>query len=156
MDGVDVVATETVDDHHTCLLLVLGHLCLHHTVGAGDAVVEIVGMGSADVGDVLASLRPRSGIGAVGVDDTAQFRELTIEYQMGGGIAGGVQVAIDDLARLKIHHYHIGSFHHVVVYARGLDDYKSVFTVYARHIAPCEDHKVVLHEVEVGLEYFFF
>ena len=156
VDGVDVVATETVDDHHTCLLLVLGHLCLNHTVGAWDAVVEIVGMGSTDVGDVLASLRPCGSIGAVGVDDTTQFGELTIEHQMGGGIAGGVQVALDDLACLEVYHHHVGGLHHVVVDTGRLDDDKAVFTVYPRHIAPSEDYKVVLHEVKIGLEYFFF
>jgi len=156
MHRIDVVATETVDDHHTRLLLVLGHLCLHHTVGARDAVVEVVGMSGTDVGDVLTGLRPCGGIGAVGVDDAAQFGELTIEHQVGGCIAGRVQFAIDDFARLEVYHHHIGSFHYVVVDTRRLDDYEAVFTVYARHIAPSEDHEVVLHEVEVGLKYFFF
>ena len=101
--GIDVVATETVDDHHARLLLIFGHLCLHHTVGAGDAVVEVVGMGGADVGDVFSGLRPCGGVGAVSVDNAAQFRELTIEHQMSRGVAGGVQLAIDDFARLEVY-----------------------------------------------------
>ena len=75
---------------------------------------------------------------------------------MGRGVAGGIQVAIDDIACLEVYNHHIGGFHHVVIDTRGFDDHKAVFTIYARHIAPGEDHEVVLHKVEVGLEYFFF
>ena len=115
MHRIDVIATETVYNHHTRLFLVLGHLTFHHAIGARDAVVEVVGMGGADVGNVLAGLRPCSGIGAVGVDDAAQFGELTLEYQLSGRVAGGIQFAIDNFACLEVYYHHVGSFHHVVI-----------------------------------------
>ena len=102
--GVDVVATETVNDYHTCLLLVLGHLRLHHTVGAGNAVVEIVGVGGADVGDVLAGLSPSRGIGAVGMNDAAQFGELPIQYEVGRGVARRSANRPPPCPRLSSHH----------------------------------------------------
>ena len=76
--GIDVVATETVYDDHTCVLLIFVHLLGSHVVCAGNAVVEIVGMSGSDVGNVLAGLSPSGGIGGVGVNHASDFWELPI------------------------------------------------------------------------------
>ena len=76
--GIDVVATETVNDDHACVLLIFGHLLGGHVVGAGNAVVEIVGMSGSDVGNVLAGLSPSGGIGGVGVNHASDFWELPL------------------------------------------------------------------------------
>ena len=52
-----VQAFEALDDHVAGLKLVVAHDFFHcHVGGAGDGVVEIVGVGSADVGEVDAGL----------------------------------------------------------------------------------------------------
>ena len=71
MDGVDIVLLKTVDDDYAGVLLIRCHLVLGHSLGAGNAVVEVVCMRRADVGNILAGLGPGGGIGGVGVDDTA-------------------------------------------------------------------------------------
>ena len=89
VDGVDVVAAETLNDYYASLFLIFGHLSLHHVVGAGNAVMEIVGMSGTYAGDVLACLCPSGGICGVGVYDTTQFWEGTIQNKVGRGVGRG-------------------------------------------------------------------
>ena len=83
--GVD--AFETLDNDIAGLQLIFSfNLGFGHIVGAGDGFVEIVGMCSTDIGDVLTCLCPCGGIGGVGVDNTLDIGECTIEHKVGGGV----------------------------------------------------------------------
>ena len=83
--GVDTL--KTLHDDVACLQLILAlYLGLGHVVGAGDILVEVVGMCGADVGDVLAGLCPCGGIGGVGVYDTLYVGEGTVEHEVGRSV----------------------------------------------------------------------
>ena len=129
VDGVDVATLDAVYNHHTGLFLILGHLTLGHITGAGNGIVEIVGMGGADVGNVLACLCPCRGIGGVGVHNAAQLGEGAVENEVGGGVRRWVEVAFYHLPGLQIYNYHIGGLHHIIVYSGGLDDHKTFLAV---------------------------
>ena len=75
VDGVDFTCQNAVHNDDTCLFLVLSHLVGCHVTSARDGIVEVVGVSSANVGNVEASLSPCSSIGRMGVDDAAQLRE---------------------------------------------------------------------------------
>ena len=107
VNGIDVIVEETVDNHHTCVMLVSRHLICCHSLRARNTVVEVISMCRADVGNVLAGLCPGSGIGGVGVYHTANFGERLLYYKVCGGVAGGVQVALNDFACFKVNDHHV-------------------------------------------------
>ena len=157
MDGIDLPVGETLHDDVTRLQLVVAfHLSLGHVVGAGNGIVEVVGMCGADVGDVASGLCPSGCIGGVGVHDASDFGICSVEYQMGWGVGRRIQVAFHHLACFKVDHDHVAGFHGVVVDTRWLDDHQSFFTVDARDVAPGKNNEIVLHQVEVCTEYFLF
>ena len=78
VNGVDIVLLESVNDDYTCIVLILGHHILCHCIGARNAVVEIVCVGSTDVRDVQSCLSPGCSVGRVGVNHAAQFWECTV------------------------------------------------------------------------------
>ena len=69
----------------TCLQFILSfNLFLRHVARAGDVLVEIVGVGRADVGNVLACLCESGGVGGVGMDHTLNVGESLIEDKVSG------------------------------------------------------------------------
>ena len=156
MHVVDVVALEAVDNHHARVVLVFGHLAGCHVVGAGDGVMEIVGMSGTDVGNVETGLRPRRGVGGVGVYHAAYLGKLTVEHQVGGRVGRGFEVALHHLAGVQVDHHHVVGLHVVVAHTRRFDDNEALLAVDARDIAPCEYDEMVFHKVEIGLEHLLF
>ena len=156
--GVDLAdVKDLIHNDVACLKLILSfNFRFRHITGAGDVLVEVVGMGGADVGDITTCLCEGGGVGGVGVDHALDVGESLVEDEVRRGVAAGVEIAFDDLARLEIHNHHVGGFHLVVADAGGLDDDKTLLAVDARDVTPCEDNQPLIDEVEVGLENFLF
>lgn len=57
---------------------------------AGYFAVNVVCMGGSIAGDSSSCLGPAGGIGGVGVDDSAYFRECFVKLYVGCGVGGGV------------------------------------------------------------------
>ena len=78
--GIDFAdVQDLVHDDISCLQLILSfHLSLSHVARAGNVLVEIVGMGGANVRNVLASLSEGGGIGGVGVYHALDVGECLI------------------------------------------------------------------------------
>lgn len=151
-----VHALEALDDDVACLeLIVAHHLSFGHVGGAGDGVVEVVCVGGADVGEVDAGLCPCGGVGGVGVDHAADFRECAVEREVGGGVGRGAEFAFNHVA-VEVDDHHVLSLHVVIVDTAGFDDHEAGFGVYAGDVAPGVDDEAMFHKVYVGLEYFFF
>ena len=141
---------EAIYNHRARVLLILAHLILGHRGRAGDGAVEVVGVRGADVGDVLAGLSPRRGVGRVGVNNTANLGEGFVDFEVGGRVRRGAQVALDDLA-VEVNHHHIPRLHVVVIHTAGLDYHQTLLAVDGRYITPGEDHEAVLYKVQVCL-----
>ena len=84
---VRVHALEALHYHVARLPLILtSDFSLCHIEGAGDVMMEVVGMGSSYVGNVDASLCPSGGIGGVGVHHAAYLWEGTVEHHVCRGV----------------------------------------------------------------------
>lgn len=90
--------------------------------GAGDRAVEIVGVCGAQGRNVAAGLCPGGGVEAMGVDDAADFRKGAIEFEMGGGVAAGVERAFDDFSGFQRDDGHVFGVQLIVGDAGGFDD----------------------------------
>ena len=75
--GVNLADVQYLVNYYVARLqLVLAfHFLAGHVAGAGDVLVEVVGMCGSDVGNVAACLREGCGVGAVGVDDSPDVWE---------------------------------------------------------------------------------
>ena len=99
MIGIDVF--ESLDNDIAGLeFIVTLNLLLSHATRARDVLIEIVGMGCTDIRNRLASLRPCGGVGGVGMDDTANVGECTIESEVRRGVRRRVEVALDNFSFL--------------------------------------------------------
>ena len=74
---------------------------------------------------------------------------------MGGRVAGGLPLALDDLA-VQIDDDHILDRHPLIGYARGLDDHKARLPVNTGDIAPGEGHETIFGQEEIRLTDFAF
>ena len=147
---------EALDYYVAGFLLVFApDLGLAHAAGAGDVLVEVIGVGGADVGDVEAGLGPGGGVGGMGVHHAADGGKSLVEHEVCGGVGGRAQGAFDDVA-VEVDDDHVGGLHAVVGHAAGLDDHKAAPAVDGAHVAPGEYHQAVLHQVEVGLADLLF
>ena len=70
VDGIDITRRDAVDDDNTSMVFVICHLVGCHIGSTRNIIVEIVGMGSTDIGNVASCLCPSGGIGRVGMDYT--------------------------------------------------------------------------------------
>ena len=80
MVGIDFADVKyLVHNDITCLQFILSfNLCLGHIAGAGDVLIEVVGMRGTDVGDVTTCLCEGCGIGGVGVYHALDVGECLI------------------------------------------------------------------------------
>jgi hypothetical protein len=99
LERVEIVPAEVADDDYAGVVLVAGGGFLGgERVGEWDGALEVIGVGGAEAGDGTAGLCPGGGEFGVGVDDAADGGELAVEIKVGGEVAGGAEVAFDDLA----------------------------------------------------------
>ena len=151
-DGVDAAFLEGLDDDVAGVeLIALVQLLLRQVARAGDRAVKVVGVGGAEAGDVLPGLGPADGVGAVGVDDAADLREGVVEHQMGLGVGGGVQLALD-LVAFQVHDHQILGPELVVLHAGGLDDEQALLAVDAADVAPGVGDEAVAGQLHIGLK----
>ena len=76
---VRVHIPETLDNHIAGFLLVLPeHFRLFHVSGARNIIVEIVGMGCADVGNIPPCLGPSGSVRGVGMNHSPDIRKCLI------------------------------------------------------------------------------
>ena len=87
--------------------------------------------------------------------DAAQAAEAPVEFEVGGRVAGGVQITLHAVA-LKVHHHHVLGLHHVVFHAAGLDNHQALLAVNGGHIAPGEGDQAVLGQEQVGVAHQLF
>ena len=92
----------------------------------------------------------------MGVDHALDIGECLIENKVGRSVAWGVEVAFNNLAALEVDNNHILCLHLVVAHAAGLDDNETFLAIDTWDIAPGEDNEALLHQVQIGLEYFLF
>ena len=136
-------------------LIVLVQLLLGQVAGAGDAAVEIVGMGGAVAGQIFTGLGPGDSIGAVGMDDTAHLGEGVVEHHVGLGVGGGIQLALH-LVALQVHNHHVAGGELIVIHAAGLDDKQALLPVDAGDIAPGIGDQPPFGQLHIGKIYFLF
>ena len=137
------------------LLIFAENLVLFHIARAGNILVEIIGMGGADVGDILSGLRPGGGIGAMGVHHAADMGESLVQDHVGGRVGGGVQFSLHHFS-VQVHYHHVFGLHVIVGHAAGLNHHQAALSVYGAYVAPGEQHQAVFYQVQVGLAYFLF
>ena len=151
MHGVDIAGFEGLHDDHAGVVLVARvNLLGGQAARAGHGAVEVVGVCGAVAGDVAAGLGPAHRVRAVGVHDAAQLRERLVEHQMGLGVGGGVEGALDDLAVQGEDHQLVGG-QILVGHAGGLDDHQPFLPVDAGHVAPRVGDKAPAGQFHVGL-----
>ena len=92
-----------------------------HLGRARNRIVEVIGMGRPDVGNIPAGLSPCRSVGRVGVHDTAYFRKGFIKHKVCRHVGRRTQPALDDIP-VEIDYHHIGGNHRLVTYTRRLDD----------------------------------
>ena len=147
---------ESFHNHVARFLLIFAkNLSLLHVPRTGNILVEIIGMGGADIGDILSGLCPGGGIGAMGVYHAADVGEGLIQDHVGGRVGGGVQFSLHHFS-VQVHHHHILRFHMVVGHAAGLDHHQAALAVYGTYVTPGKQHQAVFDQIQVGLAYFLF
>ena len=112
-------------------------------------------MGGAVGGDVPARLGPGHGVGAVGVDDAADFREGVVQGQVGPGVGGRVQRPLH-LSAIQVHDHQVLRLQILVVHSRGLDDEEPLLPVDAADVAPGVGHQIPAGQLHIGLIYLDF
>ena len=112
-------------------------------------------MGGSYVGNIFPGLRPCGSIRRMGVYHTADFGKCFVEHQVGGGVGRGFQRAVYHFT-VQVHYHHIVGFHRFVGYTAGFNDYQITFAINGRYVSPCENDESVLHQFQIGTEYFFF
>ena len=156
MHRVDIPLRQLLDDDFArVLLVVLVDFLGRQVARAGNCAVEVVRVGRAVAGNVLARLRPADRVGAVRVHDAADVRVLLVQLQMCFRVAGGVQFALDDVA-VQVKHDQLVGGQLVVLHARRLDDDQPLFAADAGHVAPCIRHQMTLGQLHVGFVNGFF
>lgn len=153
VDGIDAPQPEGLHHHMPGVgLIVRLYLLLCQVSGTGDGAIEVVGVGRAISGDITARLRPRYRIGAVGVNDSADFREGVVQHDMGLCIRGGVQLPLY-LPALQIQHHQILGLQVLIAHPGGLDDKQPLLSVDAADISIGVGHKPPAGQLHVGLVY---
>jgi hypothetical protein len=143
------------DDKAGVFFIVAAYLGRGHRAGAGDAAVEIVGVGRAERRYAGARLRPDRRPRGMGVGDAADGFEGFVKLDVCRGVGRGVEVALDHLAAQVDEHHFVGR-QLLIGHARGLDGEKPALAVDAADVAPCEDHKPVSGQEHVCLIYLLF
>ena len=87
--------------------------------------------------------------------DAAAFGEGAVQFQVRRHIAGGTQIAFNNMA-VKIDDDHIFGFHGIVRNAGRFDDEQTFLTVDSAHIAPGECDQVIFGQQQIGFAYSFF
>ena len=151
VQGLDLAPGQLLDDDLAgVLLVVLVDFLSSEMTGAGHSAVEVVRMGGAVAGDVLAGLGPADRIGAVGVDDAADFGVLLVQLDVGLGVGRRIQLAVHHIALQVEDNHHIrGQI--LIIHAGGLDDDEALFPVDTGHITPGIGDKVALGQFHIGL-----
>ena len=151
-DRVEPAGAEGLDDDAAGVLFVIFfQLGRGQVARAGHRAVEIVGMGGAVARDIMPRLRPGHGVGAVGVHNAAESREFAVEFQVGFGVRGRVEVAVHRAAGLQVDDDHVLRREVLVIDAGRLDDHQAALAVDARDVAPGKGDKAVFGQVHVGL-----
>src|SRR5919106_3513374 len=92
-----------------------------------DLAAELVGDRGHDAGDRLAAYGPRGGVGAGGVDDPADVRQVAVDVTVSGGVARGCQRPVDGVA-VQVADDHGVRRELLVGDAAGLDHHQLVLT----------------------------
>ena len=91
---------EAADDDVARLLLIIPFdFFPGHGFRTGNIAVEIVGVRRPQARNIPAGLRPSRRKGRMRVHHAANLGESTIEAEMGRGVAGGTEMALDNIPR---------------------------------------------------------
>ena len=98
MDGIQT--GETADDDVARLLLIIPFdFFPGHGFRTGNIAVEIVGVRRPQARNIPAGLRPSRREGRMRVHHAANLGESAVEAEMGRGVAGGTEMALDNIPR---------------------------------------------------------
>ena len=121
-EWVEAFRFETADDDCAGVADVgLSDLFGGEGLGDGNGAVEVVGVGCAEAGNGAAGLGPGGGELGMGVNDSADLRELAIEKGVGVEVTGWTQRTFDDFS-VEAGDDHVSGGKRGVVDAAGLDD----------------------------------
>ena len=84
------------------------------------------------------------------VHNATQLRESLVQLDMGLGIRGGIELALDNFT-VKVQHHQILRPEAIVIHAGGFDDHKPLFAVDAGDVAPGIGDKAAAGELHIGL-----
>ena len=131
------------------------HFRLRQLPGAGNLTVKIVGVGSAQRGNVHARLRERDGADGMGMRDAAESGKRSVKLQMRRRIRGRAVSSFHLVAGLEVYHHHVFRLHAVVRHAGGLDHHQVLLPVGAADVAPGVNHDAPPHQFEIRFANLF-
>src|SRR4051812_32188877 len=88
-----------------------------HLPGAWNGAMKIVGMRGTESGNPAASLSPGRGEQTVGMNNSANSFECTVENQMGCGVGTGLKLALHQASAIESHYDHVSGLHPLIWHA---------------------------------------